>query len=355
MKKIQDDDYLHICDYINPNFPYQAFLGGRGTGKTFSAFDLLLKHYQETGRRGIWMRRTETEMELLGDSRSRGEGLNPFKGYNEEKKTNYGLVPLNKKVWTIQEREFKEDGTMTVTGDKVGYGLPLSAVATIRGIDLSDCDILVFDEFVKELHVKNMTGEADAFFNAIETISRNRELTGRKPLLVFLLSNSTDINTPIFSALGIVNHVERMVRKGQQHCYFDQKGLAVHLLEATENFVQQKSKTSLYKLTEGTRFSRMSLGNEFAYNDFSLVQWRNIRGLKPICQVDDWYIFSGSFTYVTYMKGQRVPKFHSLRLQEAKDFRYKYGSWLLERFIASQIFFETYEVKEKFIDIMQIK
>ena len=353
--KIGNKDYVDIKEYLNPKFPYQAFLGGRGSGKTFSAFNLLLSIWNETKRKGIWMRRTETEMELLGDSRTRGEGLNPFKSYNTNKGTNYGLVPMNKKVWLIQERTFDEKGSMTVEGVPIGYGLALSSVATIRGIDLSDCDILIFDEFIKEQHVKTMSGEADAFFNAIETISRNRELEGKAPLLVFLLSNSTDINTPIFGALNIVNHVERMARKGQQHCYFDDKGLGVHLLEASSNFVTQKSQTSLYKLTNGSRFHRMSLGNEFAYNDFSLVQWRNTKGLKPICQVDDWFIFSGSFTYVTYMAGQKVHKYHASRLQEAKEFRFKYGAWLLDQFISSKIFFETYELKEKFIDIMKIK
>ena len=79
-------EYCNIWDYQDKNYPFQLFLGGRGTGKTFSALsDPVLKN-----RPFIYMRRTLDELELLQDANG-AEGANPFRPINEAYHRNIGF------------------------------------------------------------------------------------------------------------------------------------------------------------------------------------------------------------------------------------------------------------------------
>lgn len=363
MGKMNDRDFIHVSDYVDPQYPYQAFLGGRGGGKTYGALDYVVQLYKNEGKKSIWTRRTETEMEMIGDVRGKGEGLNPFKQYNKDKGTSYGFVPMNKKIYQIYDRQWSNDGKCTINGEYIGYGVALTAIASIRGIDLTDADYMFFDEFITEKHIRKIKGEGEAILNAIETIGRNRELFGKPPLTVFFMANSNNIYNPLFTVLGVVPLIEKAYKKQERsgfvrdaHIYIKERGLAVHLLKNTQAFEEAKKKTALYKLAKGTDFYDMALGNQFVYNDFSLVEWRDIKGKRPLCSFDDYHVWANSSeAYVTYHvipRSAKCPHYISKQQQDCKAFRYKFGSFLQDMYLSNRLFFENYDIKEKTLEML---
>ena len=89
-------------------------------------------------------------------------------------------------------------------GDVVAVGIALSVVANIRGIDFSDYDYILFDEFIPSDGERPIKREFEAFLNFYETVNRNRELEGKPAVKCFLirasfLSTVTPAQLPTFS------------------------------------------------------------------------------------------------------------------------------------------------------------
>lgn len=345
--------FIDVKDYFRPGIYYYAFVGGRGGGKTFSTLDYCINLEE----RFIYMRRTLDELVECCDHPSHGELENPFKGLNAERGTNYGMLKTSKKAAGIFDRVKNDKGEFEYIGEPLGYGLALSAIATMRGIDLSDASFMFYDEFIAEKHVRKLKAEGEAFLNAIETIARNREIKGQEPMRVVMCANAFDIYNPIFQELGVISHVEKMINKGQEVSYFHERGLCIAILPHTEEFRKKKEKTSLYRLTAGTRFYDMALNNEFVYNDFSLIKYRSVKGMRPIVSFDNCYVYESKGTnlyYISYSKA-RCPHFSMNLIQEKKAFFDDYGKFLRMSFVDSSVYFETYEIKMKFLDAVVIK
>lgn len=340
--------YINIWDYIDPAYPFQLFMGGRGTGKTYSALDGLTSQKDKF----VFMRRTAQELELMLDN-DNGEGANPFKPINLNKNLNIGLHRIVKNLAGIYNRE-TVDGKLQPFGAPIGYGAALSTLSTIRGIDFSDCSYCIYDEFVPEKHVRRMKAEGSALLNAYETMNRNRELEGQKPLYMFMLSNSNDIYNPIFTELGLVYEIEKMLRAGKHDLYMKERALAVHLLEASDEFMQAKSQTAIMKLAKGTSFREMALDNKFAYNDFSLIKPQKLDGFRPVCSIGKATIYNrknSNAVYVSYAPA-KCPQFKAEHEQDVMDFYNRYGRHLKPLFISGRISFESYELKRIILDLI---
>lgn len=358
---MNDNLYLNIWEYVKDRqFPFHIFLGGRGTGKTYSALrGMVIDRYKEleAGRKFIYMRRTQGELDMLADSKQ-GEGANPFKPINDDFVTNYGFTNVVPHLLGLYHRTINDDGGYSYEGEPIGYGVALSTIAKIRGLSFEDCDVLIYDEFIKEKHVNKMKGECDAFLNAIETMNRNRELKGKPPMMAILLANSNDIYNEIFVGLGIVTDVEKMVRQGKEHRYYPQRGLAVHIMRDNAAFIEKKSKTALYKLTEGTQFHDMALKNDFAYNDFSDIKHLSTKGYQPICNVK----FNRSIACVYKKKGEKlfyicygasnVPSYNIENTIDIHAFNRVIGISLFNMSMSHAIIYESYEIKEKILDVI---
>lgn len=347
----QDKLYINIYDYEDPAYPFQIFIGGRGLGKTYSALKGQL--LRQDGRRFILMRRTADEMDLLLDSAG-GEGANPFKVLNRDLGLNVGMRSINDKLAGIYDRSEKEEGGYLYEGAPRGYGVALSTIAKIRGIDFSDSDDMIYDEFIPEKHIKRMRNEADALLNAYETVNRNREFDGRPPLRLWMLSNANNIYNPIFVGLGIVALVERMVRKGKSDIYIPERGLAIHLLQASTSFQEKKSRTAIARLTAGTSYYDMAYGNDFAYNDFSGVGWRKLTGYRPICAIGKATMYAkkgDSDIYVSYSPA-RCEKYDPAVESDVLRFRREFGLGLREKYVEGNLSFESYELKEILLNII---
>lgn len=343
-------DFINIWEYKNVKYPFQIFIGPRGSGKTYSALENCIKDKKKF----IYMRRTQKELDLTLDSDKRGEGANPFRPINKNNNMNVGLLPINENLAGIYNRK-EVDNKIIPEGAPIGYGVALSTVASIRGIDFSDCIYLIYDEFIPELHVRKLKNEGEAILNAYESINRNRELFKEDPLLFFLLANSNNIYNPLFITLNIVSDIEKMLSRNQKDIYFNSRGLAVHLIEPPESFKEKKAKSALYKLAGDSQFTDMALNNKFSFNDFNFCESRSLKGYSPVISLNKkFFLYKKKGEEIFYFSyaSARCFNFNVNTDQGKRLFYQEYGLILRDYYTAGRIFFESYEMKELLLEIL---
>ena len=228
---------------INQNASFTMIVGPRGTGKTYGLFKWLLQHNQKF----IYLRRLKSQLDQCGKT----EG-NPFKKLNTD--LNMNVVPYSA-GGVISFRHNDK------AGDVAAVGVALSVVANIRGIDFSDIDYIVFDEFIASDGERPIKNEFAAFLNFYETVNRNRELEGKRPVQCFMLGNANRLSNPYFSAWHLMKTALRMIKGNQMVCRSaDKTMLLVLLLQSPIS--EQKADTVLYQ-NATSDFINMALDNAF--------------------------------------------------------------------------------------------
>jgi hypothetical protein len=227
-------------------------------------------------------------------------------------------------------------------GSPIGYTCALSTISNMRGFDASDVDVLIYDEFIPEKHERPLKNEGAAFLNAYETINRNRELNGYKPLQVLCLANANDLANPIFMELKLVRKSEQMRRKKQEIHIDRERGVSLFILDKSP-ISQQKKNTALYRLTDGTNFEKMSLNNDFAGEEMCRISTKNLKEYKPIVSVGEITVYehksSRSFYISTHRTGAST--IYGTGDVEKARFRRVY-SWVWEEYMENNIEFEEY-------------
>lgn len=261
------------------DMPFNIIIGGRGTGKTFTCLDTAYQNCTESTRFAL-MRRTEVEISSIADDK-----YNPFKAVNR-------VNGYNVQARYIQKNSVGEFYELDENNEErfLGYATALSTFGKLRGADLSDVSELIFDEFIKAKSAHTIKDEADLFFNAYETINRNRELEGKPPLRCYLLSNATTLNSPILEELRLVNVIEKMKMNGQTAFTDKDRGIHIELLDKIK-VSQEKADTALYRLTRGTAYADHALNNEFAYDSFENIAKVNLSEYVAWVQLEDLYIY----------------------------------------------------------------
>lgn len=328
--------YYDVREAVNRGYTFNFIIGARGIGKTYSTLDY---HAIENAIKFIYLRTSERELEA-----NVNKDANPFKKLNEDK--HRAIEVASGEIKTFIEAVTEERTNL------LGYGLPLSTFANVRGVDFSDVDAIIWDEFIKENQqkIKNM---AFAFFNLYESVNRNRELEGKDPVRVYFLSNSSTLDSPILEALGLVSVIEMMLRKGQRKWTDPDRGIYIHLPHA--DISEEKKTTALYKLTADTEFFNFAVNNEFVNNSFHGIERKRIIEYLPLCALDNMYFYkhkSGSHVYVCHTRADCIQ-------YNSKDsyvlFQKHYGLLLRDWYAAERVFFENYHLKSRFLELIKWK
>lgn len=314
--------------------PINIIIGGRATGKTFC---FLTDAYENNApdNRFILLRRTEVEISSIAD-----EKYNPFKAVNKFHGWNVQARYIARNsVGEFYEKIGKEERFL-------GYASALSTFGKLRGADLSDVTKMIFDEFIKTKTARPLPDEADLFFNAYETINRNRELEGKPPLVVYLLSNSTTLNSPILEELGLISIIERMKAKGQSAYTDKSRGIHIELLENLQ-VSKDKENTALYRLTRGTAYSDHALKNEFAYDSFENITKVNLNEYLPWVQLDDLYIYRHKNRLEYYVCKSKGKCQHIFTGDNIPLFKRNFGGRFYQLLIGGYVMFQSFAVKQK--------
>lgn len=311
--------------------PYIFIVGGRGTGKTYTA----LKTMREDGKRIMLMRRTQKQIDVISK-----DVMSPYKPLAVDEGFLYHTEAIAKDVACVYE-DF-DDGRKK----PLGYMTALSTISNLRGFDASDVDVLIYDEFIPERHERPIKNEAEAFFNAYETLNRNRELKGQKPIQCLFLANANDLANPLFAALELTAKAERMKQRKQTYTVDPDRGYAIVLLTDSP-ISEKKALTALYKLTRNGRYNEMALNNIFAYNDLTNVRSEILSGYEPIVKVGDIYIYKhkSKKLYYATRHGSGEPPEYSSTPTGLMHFYSKFGH-LKYNVVVGSMLFENYEIKD---------
>lgn len=321
MKLYQDNGYFNSDYILGLDLNILVVIGGRGTGKTFN----VLKTVITQERKFMLMRRTQAQLDMI--NKKQFSPVNPIADFlNMEIDTK----PISKynAAYIVEDRE-------------IGYTCALTTVSNMRGFDASEIDVLIYDEFIPEKHERPIKFEGTAFFNAYETMNRNRELTGKKPIQIVLLSNSNDIYNPILAEMGIITKVFNMAKAGQTVSIDGNKKLGIFLLSNSPISVLKRN-TSLYKISENSDFVEMALNNSFCGVDDDTIKPQNLKEYKPLANVGELYLYthkSTSVVYVSKHRGGTTPLIFRASDRDLKRFR-KTFSWLPFEIGGGMVLFE---------------
>ena len=126
-------------DITSDDYWCYIIIGGRNTGKTYGALkDCYLKN-----RRFVFGKRTMDDVDLLMSGDEFGADMSPYAPINRDKHTNIHPVKLRPGFGAFYN--FVDDKP---EGKPVCYVFSLSAVHKFKGFDMSDCDYMIFDEFI---------------------------------------------------------------------------------------------------------------------------------------------------------------------------------------------------------------
>ena len=231
-------------DYImNQPESIISVVGARGTGKTYGVMKWLIEH----DKRFIYVRRLKTQLDEC-----RKDVGNPFKKLNFDLDMNIKPFPAGGTVsFNIDERG----------GKNVAVGVALSVVANIRGVDYSDYDYIVFDEFISSDGERPIKNEFQAFLNFYETVNRNREIEGRTAVKCIMLGNANRISNAYFTGWHCMRRVLNMIR-GKQYVWRTDDRTRMIILLIDSPISEKKQDTVLYQ-NANSDFIMMALDNAF--------------------------------------------------------------------------------------------
>jgi hypothetical protein len=324
--------YVDAEAVLDMGSPFIFGWGGRGIGKTYGMLS-------ELYRRGLcfaYMRNIQNEIDLACSR----DG-NVFRPLNED--NGWSVVPervRGTKYVGAFYNGVEVEGSIEPAGPAIGYGLALSSVARVRGFSLEAVDVVFYDEFIPEAHTRKIQALGDAFYNAYETINRNRELKGRPALKVVCMANANRVDNDLFLEFGLVTKAYDMQRKGIELFTDHERGITL-INFAASPISDAKKTTALYRFAgQGSAFSAMALGNDFGYDD-SAVKSKSLKPYRKLCNVGEIDIYEhrdGAGYYVRPAKviGAQYPSTE----RGLKSAKYRYG-WLHGAWLDGSITFEN--------------
>lgn len=333
MQLYDKNGYVNIPEILLHEAIFIFIYGGRGTGKTYGTLQEMI----DGNRKFIYMRRLQAQADIV-----KKDDMQPFKTLNMDRGWNIMPFPINKYISSFYESDTNEDGKVIPVGDSKGLLTSLSTFSNLRGVDGSDIEVMVLDEFIPELNERPIKGEAEALFNAYETMNRNRELKGKDPIKLLCLANSNRIDNPLFMELKLIRIAEKIRKNGDEY-YYDKKRRMLLIDLYKSKISEEKSNTALYQLTRGTEFYNMAIKNAFLNEERGRIATKPIKEYKPIVSIGEICIYkhkSNGEYYVTSFKSGS-PKEYGVGEKDRARFR-KDFLFLWHAYMKNKIVFEEY-------------
>lgn len=297
--------YLDFNWLLSRSLTWELITGGRGTGKSYGALTAAV----DRGEKFIYLRRTQSQVDIISKP-----DFSPFKVINRDRPKDPEIIPYSLSKYTsgFYRTEVTDAGKLQPVGEPIGYAAALSTFSNVRGFDASDVTLIIYDEFIPEKHERPIKNEFDALANAYETVNRNRELNGQRPVRLLGLSNSNDISNAVFVGLDLVSRAVRMVKK-QTEVYEDpRRGIGLYM-PFSSPISKRKAETAIYQMTEGSGFAEMALDNSFVDDRTStIIKSMPLKELTPLVRIGELCIYrvkGNDFYYASTHSAGTVPEY----------------------------------------------
>ena len=331
MSKLYDADGWVNWDYIfNQESSFISVIGARGVGKTYGLFKKLILD----GKKFIYLRRLKSQL----DQCSKEEG-NPFKRINLD--------------YDLSIRPYPAGGIVTFrngdkTGDIVAAGVALSVVANVRGIDFSDYDYIVFDEFIASIGERPIKNEFQAFLNFYETVNRNRELEGQNPVKCFMLGNANTIINPYFSSWHFMKTAIRMIA-GNQMVWRSADNTRLVILLLQSPISKRKAETALYQ-NANDDFISMALDNAFR-TDQTNIKSEPLTEYIHLVSIGEIGIYKHKSERKYYVSSTQASPYYDSFGIGLKMFQQDYYLLRVHYMVSKNVWFESFELEVIFREL----
>lgn len=298
LKQVNESYYYDFKSDLEkyPEAWLYVVFGGRNTGKTYST----LRYATENHIKFVYAKRTQDDIKLLcagngnvnKNNKKYHADFSPFKSLNRDFNWNIQAFLLYDGVGAF----FKCDDENVPYGEPIGYILPMMNASKFKGFDLSDCDWVIFDEFVPKVYDRTIRTEGEAILDLYNTIGRDRVHRGKEDLKLICLANADNASSPLTNTLEITDAIVEMSLKEMSLSYDEDKYILIHKIKNNPEFQQKQEQMKIYQAMAGTRWAQTSLENDFGFNDFTNVQRTNLKNAKPMCK----FLYKNKAYYVYY-------------------------------------------------------
>lgn len=315
--------YLDFDKIRANNCIWNFIVGGRGIGKTFGG----IKYEIEHNRKFIFLRKTQRQADLI--ARPDFSPVSPVADY-------LGIVPHYKSLSANHSGIYVED-------QLIGMTAALATFSNLRGFSAEWCQDIIYDEFLGEPQEKKLKNEWNILANVYETINRNRELKGMEPVRLFAFSNSVNIANDYFVKLQIVEKIYRIQQAESARPYSVYKDNDLQVIYIRKSPISERKKhTALYRLTAGSDFEAMSLGNKFDVSNYENIKSEPLGHYKPLAAIGELYIYKSKTGRNYYVSSHRSgsPARYELSDTGVKKLLLAYP-FLFDAYYENRLFFEN--------------
>lgn len=247
---MQESIYYDIAGLLSQRCIINFIIGNRGGGKTYAAKKLVIKRFLNKGKKFVWIRRYQSEIDAIFADAETGDFWGSVKR-NEE---------LNKKYPDLQ---YSASGNNLFLNDKVaGNIVPLSTSMQLKSIDWDEVTTVIFDEFIidkgRTPYLKN---EVHVFLELMETIGRMRD-----DIVFVLIGNGISVDNPYFRYFHVAPKLNQRYTKFK-------RGICIEFY-FNEKFIAIKEKTKLGRLIAGTDYGEYNMRNKFLRDSDSFLAAR---------------------------------------------------------------------------------
>lgn len=350
-KELWKDTYYDVKKDIedHPGYWLYVIMGGRHTGKTYSG---LKYYYNDLKVPFMFVKRTNEDVKLIC-SKGQKEGINadvaPFKSLNRDLGCNIQAFPISTGLGGF----YPCDDNMNIDGKLVAYIISLNSGGKYKGSDFSECDAIIFDEFVPRMYDRNDRGEGGKVLDLYGTVQRDRIIRNKPELKLFCFANAVNVYNPTLAELEIVDEVAYMATlqdKVNCVCYDDpDEGIFIRLLPITEKQRKAEEKTGFYKHMHNTQWGQMAWDNDFSYNDFSCVGKVALKGYRPYLKLlykkKRYFIYvndEGSYYMTNSPTMANIPEYNLNREKDVRRFYFYECMDLMEALTEDRMRFKNY-------------
>ena len=347
-----NDGYYHIGKDVEdyPDAVIYIVWSRRGPGKTYGAL-----RYPYHKFRTLYMKRTNKDVKTICE----------YAGDIDFDPSPW--VPLNRDFGiNVKPRLLKEglgafydaDPDGNPVGPVVNYVASLNAMKTLKGMDLSEAQWIIFDEFIPQAGEVVKHAEGEMLMDLFETVNRDRRKRGRPGLKLILFANAEEISTYITNALEVVDTMAEMCATGQNILYNEERGILFHHITDKDFPLQEIELHDMYRVMKGTAWADKSFGGQFSGNDFSSVVKKSLKHYRCLYRLkyrrqNVAYIYlsnkDGSY-YMCSTPGKYLADYDLDRENQQKKFYFDHVLQLREACINDRFQFEKYSYYDLIIN-----
>lgn len=350
-KEDYQDGYYHLSKDLKdyPDAWCYVVYSRRGPGKTYSG----LRYAYANKIKFAYIKRTNEDIDFIcTDSIKSGVDPSPFSPLNRDFNINIKAKKIDKGLGGFYEVD-KDTGE--IIGEPIGYIISLNSIKRIKGFNLDEVDLIIFDEFIPQAGEIVKVKEGEMLLDLYMTLSRDRQLRGRDPLKLVLFANAEEISTPITNTLEITDIICEM---GDNNIYYDEnRDIFIHHITDKEFPISDLSKVGIYKAMKGTKWFDKSFGGDFSNNDFSNICNISLKNYRCMIRIKYnnhmYYIYykddTGSY-YMTTSQGKYLYDYDLDKENGQKLFWLDFGMLLKIALAEDRFKFKKYSMYDLIIN-----